>query len=266
MDIKRCFCAVCLRISHFLRSALYLLLSLGLGADECAVCGKPARAMPICRPCLKKYLFSFEGRANRCEKCGRRLVSETGLCMRCRKKSRDSPGESRVGFCFPVFPYMLWMKELAFAWKTRGVRLLSPVFAKILADVFAAQMDIGDAVVVPVPPRPGKLRKKGWDQVEELCRWLESAHNVPVVRLLRRRSSVEQKKLDRQEREQNALKAYFFDESARKKIDSGKIALPQRVVLLDDVRTTGATLETCAAVLKDAGVKEVRAAVLFGVE
>jgi predicted amidophosphoribosyltransferase len=267
MDIKRFFFRVRLLVPHCLRSALYLFLSLALGADECAVCGKPARALPVCRSCLKTLLSAHKEREDRCEKCGRRLISETGLCMKCRDKSDDEPpGGPHVSFCFPVFPYMLWMKELASAWKTRGVRLLSPVFAGILADVFDTRMAIGEAVVVPVPPRPGKLRKKGWDQVEELCRWLEIAHNVPVLRLLRRRSAVEQKKLDRQEREKNAREAYFFDGDARKKIDSGKIALPEKVVLLDDVRTTGATLEICAAALKDAGVKEVRAAVLFGVD
>jgi ComF family protein len=247
--------------AYWARKALFFVLSLCLGAEECAVCGKPALALPLCRPCFQKRLAHPPGLAERCGKCGKVLVSESGLCMECRKK--EAP--SSLAFCLPVFSYRLWMKDLIFAWKIRGLRILTPVFARLINQVIQDDLKT-DAVIVPVPPRPGKVRKKGWDQVEDLCRWLELAHCRPVLRLLRRRSAPEQKKLDRDAREANAGKSYYVPEGVRQKISLGKIPLPAKVLLLDDVRTTGATLETCAAVLGALGVEDVRAVVLAGVD
>ena len=250
---------VVLYAEHGGRLALYTFLSLLLGADECVVCGSPVFARPLCRTCLKTRVMPFARREQRCKKCGKELISETDLCMRCR--SAAAPSE--ISFCFAVYPYMLWMKDLLFTWKTRGIRLFSPLFARILSRVLAEEFSRVSQVVVPVPPRPGKIRKKGWDQIEELCAWLELAHNVPVMRLLRRTTVVEQKKLDKITRKENAKTAYCFDERARKKIEAGKLKLPHTVILLDDVRTTGTTLETCAALLKEQGVQDVQALVLF---
>jgi ComF family protein len=238
-----------------------------LGADECAVCGKPALKMPLCPACLKKHVLTHEGIETRCKKCGKPLISETGVCMKCRfLESTNTPQDTLIEFCFPVFTYRLWMKELLFNWKTRGIRLFSPVFARVIAQALKDELHADDAVIVPIPPRPGKIKNKGWDQVEDLCAWLELTHNVRVFRVLKRRSKSEQKKLDKQERQVNARKAYCLDERAHKKIAEGKILLPRKVILLDDVRTTGATLETCAAALKAEGVEAVKAIVLFGVD
>jgi ComF family protein len=244
---------------HGARLALYAVLSLALGAEQCIVCGKPVFARPLCRSCLNKRILTYAPRGSRCKKCGKELISEIDVCMKCR--TEDAPLE--ISFCFPIFPYLLWMKGLLFAWKSRGVRIFSPLFAQIVLRVLNNEFDRQDQVIVPVPPRPGKIRKKGWDQIEELSAWLELAHNVPVMRLLKRRSIVEQKKLDKTMRGENAKAAYCFDERAKKKIEKGKLKLPQTVILLDDVRTTGTTLETCAALLKKQGVKNVQALVLF---
>ena len=70
---------------------------------------------------------------------------------------------------FPLYPYRLWYKNLLFAWKTEGERNLSPVLAAAVHR--ALGLLYGNAPVpclVPVPPRPGKIRRKGWDQVDEL--------------------------------------------------------------------------------------------------
>ena len=244
---------------HGGRAVLYVLLSFALGADECIVCGSPVFARPLCRACLKTRVMPVAKREHRCKKCGKELISEAELCMKCR----GAAAPSDISFCFAVYPYMLWMKDLLFTWKTRGIRLFSPLFARILARVLAEEFSRENKTIVPVPPRPGKIRKKGWDQIDELCAWLELAHNVPVLRILQRKTIVEQKKLDKATRKENAKTAYCFDERAQKKIAQGKLQLPRTVILLDDVRTTGTTLETCAALLKERGVQDVQALVLF---
>jgi ComF family protein len=252
-------------LAHVFRAVLHTLLSLALGADECVVCGKPALRMQLCGDCLRERVLKHPALAQRCTACGKPLISETGLCMKCR----TAPANTLVSCCYPVFPYRMWMKDVLSTWKMQGVRIFSPLFARIIFGVLSDELfpTRGEMpVIVPVPPRPGKFRKKGWDQVEDLAAWLELRHRVPVLRILKRRPTVEQKKLDKKERGENAQKAYYLDDKIRKKIDAGKMVLPKRIMLLDDVRTTGTTLETCAHILQSAGVEDVQAVVLFSVD
>jgi predicted amidophosphoribosyltransferase len=97
--------------------------------------------------------------------------------------------------------------------------------------------------------------------VEDLCRYLESRRRVPIARLLRRQSKKQQKKmLGLEGRTENARASY----SLRPGLASSQI--PRHIVLLDDVRTTGATLEACAGLLKTAGALSVQALTLFGTD
>jgi predicted amidophosphoribosyltransferase len=159
----------------------------------------------------------------------------------------------------PLFSYRLWRRELLFLWKGRGVRLFTPLFGGLIEKAWPEMcMDSKKCVLIPIPPRPGKIRDKGWDQVEDLYRYLEYRRCIPVARLLCRRSKKQQKKmLGLEGRMENARASYVLRPLAR---------VPPHIVLLDDVRTTGATLEACAALLKAAGALSVQALTLFGVD
>jgi predicted amidophosphoribosyltransferase len=158
----------------------------------------------------------------------------------------------------PLFSYRLWRRELLFLWKGRGVRLFTPLFGDLIEKAWPEICLPGNEyTLIPIPPRPGKIRDKGWDQVEDLCRYLES--RLPVLRLLCRRSKKQQKKmLGLEGRTENARASYT--------LRPGHPQIPRHIVLLDDVRTTGATLEACAEILKAAGALSVQALTLFGVD
>lgn len=142
------------------------------------------------------------------------------------------------------------MKDLIISYKVGGMRPLAEFFAAMVHEHLRERHP--GTVVVPVPFRRGKVRKTGWDQVEELARLLQR-RGVPVLRCLGRSEGVSQKTLDY---------------SARMTNLSGKIKLrghpriPERIVLLDDVLTTGATLSECSRVLKEGGAERVDAVVL----
>ena len=104
----------------------------------------------------------------------------------------------------------------------------------------------------------GKIKKMGWDQVEEIASILENIYNIKVQRLLQRNSTKQQKKLHRQERLSTIGTSYSLKQEV--------YDVPQKVVVLDDIITTGATLESCAKVLKEAGVKEVYGISLYSVD
>ena len=179
----------------------------------------------------------------------------------------------------PLHSYRQWKKELAFAWKSEGQRRLSPLFARLL---FKALLELGlqNLPLVPVPPRPNKIKENGWDQVDELARVLRKKCGIQVRDdILVRKSSGQQKKLGRDERLGAAGAVYDLrpefrtaacSEAGGRSADAspalGAANVPREVVLLDDIVTTGATMEKCAWLLKSAGVKKVHGLALFRVD
>ena len=107
----------------------------------------------------------------------------------------------------------------------------------------------GAVCVIPVPLHPSRRRQRGFNQAADLARHL----GLPVVPALRRvRATATQTGLPAAQRHRNVRDAFAVTRAARGL--AGTV-----VVLVDDVSTTGATLEACARVLKEAGVREVRA-------
>ena len=161
--------------------------------------------------------------------------------MRCRGVERAFDS------AYPLFSYEGSLRVLLSAYKKGGRRSLAGFFAGLAAEAITERWP--DRTLVPVPPRPGKLRTKGWDQVEAIARILES-RGFRVSRPLERRLSDEQKGLGRGARGANASRAFG--------LKPGR-ASPELPLLLDDVVTTCATLEACAAALKRGGARSVEA-------
>lgn len=155
---------------------------------------------------------------------------------------------------FPLFPYDAYGQDLLVSWKIRGMRGLSELYADILAEFISGSPELSGLPVVPVPPRPGKMKEKGWDQVRELSFFLSRKHHIYVFDCLTRTSWMQQKKLGRAERFSN-MKGRFSMKSAMK--------IPERVIVLDDLVTTGSTLDACAEALKGANCGKVYGLTLF---
>ncbi|MCR5319398.1 MAG: hypothetical protein K6E22_14355 [Treponema sp.] len=246
-------------------SFLHAAFSASLARESCICCGKRTLAMPVCPECAEKYLLGFFPPGNgRCKLCGKILLVGNDLCSSCREKRLLCHADS----VFPLWPYRLWMKGLLFEWKMGENRSISPLFAecveKAIETLYPGRGRC-DIPLVPVPPRPGKLRNKGWDQIEELCRILQYVYGRSICRLLKRLSSEQQKKQDRKGRLLLGSSSYVADEKAVARLSkSGK--MPEEAVLLDDVMTTGATVEACSALLKGKGIRKVQVITLFIVD
>ena len=231
-----------------------------LGGEKCLCCSRATLAVPLCKNCIP--LLTDSHTTETCSVCGRVLVSEIGRCSLCR----DSPVLSSVDRAFSLHSYHLWKKSLLFAWKFEDKRNLSAYFAAVvLQKLRAIESEEGMRIpVVPVPPRPGKIKNRGWDQIDELCFYLEKGWNVRVLRLLERISRSQQKKLDRVQRLDAMGSSYRLRK--RRVISRLLPQLPPAVLILDDVLTTGATVESCACQLKTLGIQKIFSLTLFIVD
>jgi ComF family protein len=220
---------------------------------RCVCCGAivPGGA-PLCPECASG-LEPLSGR--RCDRCGVPLVSERRRCVRCR--SRELAYDSHRA----VFAYDGVARALIVAYKFGGRRSLAALLAGYLAAELETVATPG-TVVVPVPASPRGRRRRGFDQVARLARELERRHGITVRRALVRRRGREQKRLDVSGRSRNLVGALRLRPRALPPRDSAGERLPSRVVLLDDVFTTGATINECARVLRAAGVQRVEAVTL----
>lgn len=207
----------------------------------------------LCFNCRKKLAIPLAGRG-RCSLCGQPLISEQGTCLPCRNGSARS-----FDRLISLFPYMGKFKKILGEFKFKRRLSLGNFFVEKLWQgldlMFSSEHD-SDIVWVPVPARPGKIKHNGWDQIEYLSKLLEisiryrlknSESFIPLQRCLKRLPSVSQKQLNKENRFQN-LKGRIIT-------DTGNI--PKKAILFDDVYTTGATMDSCAAALKSGGTEKV---------
>ncbi|MCR4940953.1 MAG: hypothetical protein K5930_12740 [Treponemataceae bacterium] len=223
------------------------------------MCGGLAYGLSLCRECRSALLKEASENCDdrRCSVCGKKMLSEDEVCLQCRS-SEAAPAKGLDGIR-PVFSYLLKKKKLLYEWKIAGKENLSPFFADCLATVY--KHDFQGLPLVPVPPRPGKIRTNGWDQTDSLVREFSIRYKVDVLKLLVRTSGQQQKKLGRSER----LSASGQYMASKALVAMAAEKKPCHVVLLDDVMTTGSTLSHCASVLKENGIEKVSAMTLFTV-
>jgi ComF family protein len=218
----------------------------------CAACGAPLDAplaRAICDRCWGSWVPVGEPS---CPRCGDRLepLSLPGDdCEHCRTYPPAFSVARSVGLHDGA------LREIVHAFKYERRRLLAEPLGGLLREVGREVLDDAYAVV-PVPLHPVRSVQRGFNQADDLARELRR----PVWRVLRRRRfGPSQTSLPATGRRRNlgrdfglSLRA-LFDGSSRQRMAGA------RLVLVDDVMTTGATLDACARVLAAAGAADVRA-------
>ena len=215
---------------------------------RCAACAHPLDRPtegPVCAICWGSILPLTPPL---CDSCGDPLPSWRSLslplarCARCRRVLRP------INRCRAIGAYDGTLRTIIHALKYDGRRSL----AKPLAALMTARGSdtlTGADFVVPVPLHPSRRRERGFNQSEDLARNI----GPPVVLALRRiRRTSAQADLPAAQRHGNVRDAFALHDTAGR-LDRAI------VVLIDDVSTTGATLDACARALKNGGAREVRA-------
>ena len=108
-----------------------------------------------------------------------------------------------------------------------------------------------NSVLIPVPLDKKKLKSRGYNQSEELAKELSEVLQIPMIsdNLIKIKNTKPQMELKKEEREKNLGKAF--------KIKNSQTLLGKKIFLVDDVYTTGSTMDECAKTLKEAGAKQV---------
>ncbi len=177
------------------------------------------------------------------------------LCPRCAAEIERAPGRRLDGGSidggFAPLDYVGAGRRLVAALKFGRLLAVAELAAALIAD--GAPADLLAGTIVPVPPAAVRLAGRGFDPAEEIAFALGAATGLPVSLCLRRRDAGHQRGRSRIRRLERAPR---FAPAG---------AAPAHALLVDDVTTTGATLDACARALRSGGSERVRAVVLAAV-
>lgn len=196
----------------------------------------------LCKPCqndLPRIQTS-------CRKCGVSINhSDDLVCGECQKAPLN------VDYTVCLFHYEAPVDYLIGALKFKQQLACAAVFSHLLIEKLTGQTDLstGPEVIIPVPLFNKRLVKRGFNQSLEIARPLAHHFNIPIDNQLVRRhkATLAQSTLNRQQRKKNIKGCFTLTHKPPY----------NHVVLVDDVITTGATVNEIATVLKQAGVAQV---------
>lgn len=202
----------------------------------------------ICPDCMKKL---SPIRQPACKKCGREVISDQAeYCPDCMGHARSFV--SGVS----LLHYNEAARHSMAAIKYKNRREYLDFYSQAIVYRYGRWLGFtGADALVPVPVHPARQRKRGFNQAEELSVRISRLTGIPVCSglLIRTRKTVAQKDLNAAERLKNLQSAFGISSYYERHPEK----LPEAVVLVDDIYTTGSTAEACTRILLTAGVKRV---------
>ncbi|HEY7655762.1 MAG TPA: ComF family protein [Burkholderiales bacterium] len=207
----------------------------GCWPQACVLCGAESRPGTLCAPCTSDLPWLP---ANRCPVCALPVASGD-LCGACIARP---PRFDRVA---APFAYRYPLAALIHALKYGGRLALARTLGEALAQVVPGGAD----AIVPMPLATERLKQRGFNQALEIARVVAARTGIPLLRHAVRkvRDTPPQAALPWKERVRNVRRAFACDADL-----SG-----QRIAVVDDVLTTGATLDELARVVRAAGAVSV---------
>ncbi len=211
--------------------------------DRCPVCDRVLYDTLICPACLSRIRYVKQPA---CYSCGKPLTGAwQEYCGDCGGRHH----EFRQGKA--VFLYQGQMRQIIYRYKYSNRRDYTEFFATEAARLYGdwvKQQKITQ--IIPVPLSKQKRRLRGYNQAETFARRFAQLCGLPCRTgiLLRIRNTTPQKQLSVRDRKNNLKNAFKI---------GGNVVKLDRVLLVDDIYTTGSTIDAAALVLKQAGVTEV---------
>lgn len=225
-------------LRHHLQSLTHALGS-ALHATRCMACDL-REGDPFCDACMDDY---FPHNLPRCRLCALPLPpTATDQCAQCLRHPPSFDATFACGH------YAAPVSGMVLALKSGGRLALARAFGRLLAQRVQPKL-IEQALIVPVPLAFERQSERGFNQSHEIGRAFATIHRLPLRTdiLVRTRHAPPQQQLKLDARRRNLRNAFAVQAPVR----------DQHVVLIDDVMTTGSTLEEIACTLKRAGCARV---------
>jgi len=197
----------------------------------------------VCKSCKSKLPFI---KGEKCFKCGKKISKyENEFCGDCKKRTHFFDKG------FSLFQYDDLMKSSMYRLKYGGRHEYGETFGRMMAEQFGKALLRADVdAIVPVPIHKTRLKERGYNQAEAIAATLSKCLNVPIYKdyLIRQKNTKPLKLMTPMERQKNLKNAFIIGQNDVK----SKVT-----VVIDDIYTTGSTMDAIAKVLKSSGVKKV---------
>ena len=150
-----------------------------------------------------------------------------------------------------LYPYNGQLKSKMLQLKFDGKKYIARTFADLIARKIQV-LSITADYIIPVPISKKRMFERGFNQSEIICRYVSGFTGIPVNKsLIKVRNNLTQSNLGPVERKQNVIGAYD--------VQKDNVLKNKKVILIDDIYTTGATMNECSKVLKSVGVSYINA-------
>ncbi len=216
-------------------SALDTLLSI-VAPHECVGCGSEGSI--LCFNCIN----SITSPPDRCYRC-HKVSTDSAVCQTCRRSSN-------LKHVWVVADYENEAKAVIQKFKFERAYAAASVIAGLMSEALPF---LADHLVVAVPTASVRVRERGYDQSRLIAKRIATAKDLQYAPLLARGLQSRQVGASRRQRIEQMRNMF--------RVTSPKLAEGRRVLLVDDVSTTGATIEAAAKTLKNAGVQTVDAVI-----
>lgn len=202
---------------------------------KCIICGKEIADGIICNHCKENNNFNV---GNRCKVCDTPIKEGNIICDHCKSNKRAFKSVS----C-PLL-YSEDVRKSLLKFKSDGAKYLAAPFAKLIYQRLCEDKIEFD-VIIPVPSHKKTMRKRGYNPAKELAEELSILASKPVLDILVKTTITKnQKFLDFKERQTNLENTLT--------ITDPKLVKNMKVLLVDDIITTGATVNSCAVLMHKA--------------
>ena len=206
---------------------------------RCFLCAGPADGLDLCAACRRDLPWNRGG----CPRCAARSP-RSAVCGRCLVRPPPwSRATAPLRYRFPV-------DRMVARFKYSGDQVAGRLLAELMADAVSPEAPAaGAGCLVPVPLHRDRFRERGFDQARTLAMSLGRRFSVPVRPDLLERA--------RPTRPQAGLGSAARRRNVRGAFRAGRGRVPERITLVDDVLTTGATTAAAAGALRRAGARNV---------
>lgn len=213
---------------------------------RCIICDVPGCL--LCADCLSKLHFIDRWQA--CPRCGApfgRLI-----CTECNHFTLQQRGLEHLPYrrCASALVHDELSRLVITTYKDAGERRMAPFMARVCAETLSPSVAKESHAIVYIPSSRKAVARRGFDHAQVVAEQLSDYLDTPVANLFERPKSADQRGLNRLQRQENMRRAV--------KLAAHRSAtIPDRIIVYDDVYTTGATICAASEALRHAGCQEV---------